>query len=165
MDIFSKIADFVTGGTLKTVTDVVMAYLPPDMSPEKKAEIQLAAAAQEAANKLSALTMAHEMDKDFNKRITDLEGTASDLKSLPIVGPILLFFRGAQRPVWGFATIYLDYQVFSNNWSVLPGSQQSAAFYVINVLVLGFLFGERAIQNVMPYIIQYFGVKQSAPEK
>ena len=165
MDIFSKIADFVTGGTVKAVTDVVMAYLPPDMSPEKKAEIQLAAAAQEAANKLAALTMAHEMDKEFNRRITDLEGTASDLKSLPIVGPILLFFRGAQRPVWGFATIYLDYQVFSNSWSVLPGSQQSAAFYVINILVLGFLFGERAIQNVMPYIIQFFGAKQPAPEK
>jgi hypothetical protein len=51
MDIFSKIAEFFSGGVIKSVTDVVMAYLPPDMPPDKKAEIQLKAAAQEAANK------------------------------------------------------------------------------------------------------------------
>jgi hypothetical protein len=99
------------------------------------------------------------MDKEFNKRISDLEGTASDLKSIPIIGPILLFLRGAQRPFWGFATIYLDYQVFSKGWNLDPGSQAGSAFYVINLLVLGFLFGERAIQNVLPYMTQFKGTK------
>ena len=155
MSIFEKIASFFTGGAIKTISDVVMAYLPPDMSPEKKAEIQLAVAAQEANNKQAMLTIAYEMDKELNKRISDLEGTASDLKSIPIIGSILLFLRGAQRPVWGFATIYLDYQVFSKGWSFDIGSQAGSAFYIINILVLGFLFGERAIQNVMPYISQF----------
>ena len=157
MDILSKVADFFAGGAIKTITDVVMAYLPPDMSPEKKAEIQLAAAAQEASNRQAVMTLAYEMDREFNKRITDLEGTASDLKSIPIIGPILLFLRGAQRPVWGFATIYLDYKVFSAGWNFDDGSQAGAAFYIINILVLGFLFGERAIQNVLPYFTQLKG--------
>lgn len=159
MNILSKITDFFAGGAIKTISDVIMAYLPPDMSPEKKAEIQLAATKQDADNKIAATTLAYEMDKEFNKRIADLEGTASDLKSLPIIGPILLFMRGAQRPVWGFATLYLDYQVFSAGWNLTDGSQAASAFYIINILVLGFLFGERAIQNVLPMLAQYKGTK------
>ncbi len=159
MDILSSIANFFTGGTVKAISDVVMAYLPPDMSPEKKAEIQLKVAAQEASNQQAMMTLAYEMDKEFSKRITDLEGTASDLKALPIIGPILLFLRGAQRPVWGFGVLYLNYQVFSGAWTFIDGSQTAGAFYAINILVLGFLFGERAVTNVLPYLTQFKGAK------
>ena len=159
MDILGKIAGMFSGGIIKSISDVVATWLPPDMSPEKKAEIQLAASKQDADNKIAVMTVAYEMDKEFNKRIADLEGTASDLKSLPIIGPVLLFLRGAQRPVWGFATLYCDYMVFSKAWVLEKGSQSEAAFYIINVLVLGFLFGERAIQNVLPYLTQFKGAK------
>lgn len=159
MDILTSIGNFLGGGIFKTITDTVMAYLPPDMSPEKKAEIQLAATKQDAENKIALMNQAFAMDVEFNKRIADLEGTASDLKSLPIIGPILLFMRGAQRPVWGFATLFLDYQVFSAGWNLADGSQAASAFYIINILVLGFLFGERAIQNVLPMLAQYKGTK------
>ncbi len=159
MDILTKISNFFAGGAIKTISDVVMAYLPPDMSPEKKAEIQLKVAAQEQSNQQAIMTLAYEMDKEFSKRITDLEGTASDLKSLPLVGPILLFLRGAQRPVWGFGVLFLNYQVFSGAWALTDGSQAASAFYAINILVLGFLFGERAVTNVLPYLTQFKGAK------
>lgn len=159
MDIFTKIVDFFGGSAVKTIADTIMAYLPPDISPEKKIEIAFASSQQEYQRQKDAMIMAHEMDKEFNQRIKDLEGTAADLKALPYVGNILIFFRGAQRPIWGFATLYLDYMWFSNAWKIPDGTQQSAAFLVINVLVLAFLFGERALQNVMPYIIQFFGAK------
>jgi hypothetical protein len=38
--------------------------------------------------------------------------------------------------------------------------QQQTALIVINVLVLGFLFGERAVQNLTPMIVQVFGKKK-----
>lgn len=82
-----------------------------------------------------------------------LEGTASDLKSLPILGPVMLFLRGCQRPIWGFGTIYFDHQVFSGAWSITTGPQESA-FWIINLLVLGFLFGERAVQNIAPFVAE-----------
>ncbi|WP_230413519.1 hypothetical protein [Zooshikella ganghwensis] len=63
----------------------------------------------------------------------------------------MLFLRGAQRPVWGFATLYLDLCWFAT-WQLTV--QQETALTLINVLVLGFLFGERAIKNVMPLIMQ-----------
>lgn len=160
MGIFEKILGiFGEGSIVKTIADTVMAYLPPEMSPEKKAEIALASAKQDNENQRSVMVLAHEMDKEFNQRVKDLEGTAADLKSVPVVGPILILLRGAQRPGWGFFTMYMDYMVYSKGWSITPDSQQSAAFFLINVLVLVFLFGERAFQNIMPYVIQFFGVK------
>jgi hypothetical protein len=103
--------------------------------------------------------MANEADREFNARIRDLEGTAADLKSLPVLGNIMLFLRGSQRPIWGFCTLFLDYQVYSGAWKLTSGTQQEAAFYIINFLVLGFLFGERAVQNVMTYMSQFFTKK------
>ncbi|HEX5130240.1 MAG TPA: hypothetical protein VFV90_10865 [Usitatibacter sp.] len=92
-----------------------------------------------------------EAAKAQTDRIAALEGTASDLKVMPILGPVMLLARGAQRPVWGFFTIWLDYQVFSGAWKLADGPV-TYAFYLVNLLVLAFLFGERAIKNVAPLI-------------
>lgn len=94
--------------------------------------------------------------EEFNQRIKDLEGTASDLNQAGWLGRVVLFFRGLQRPLWGFLTLFIDIQVFSQAWEIQEGSLQETAFFAVNVLVLGFLFGERAIKNVMPFISQYF---------
>jgi hypothetical protein len=91
----------------------------------------------------------------LDKRIAEQEGTAADLKTIPVLGHILIFARGAQRPVWGFATLYMDFK-----WLFEPGTfteQQQTAMIVINILVLGFLFGERTIKNLEPLIIKVFG--------
>jgi hypothetical protein len=97
--------------------------------------------------------------KLLNERIAQHEGTASDLKIIPFLGPLMLFLRGAQRPIWGFGVLYMDFMIFSGAWTLkvneAGGGMQENAFWVINFLVLGFLFGERAIKNVLPLVNQF----------
>lgn len=88
----------------------------------------------------------------FTERTTALEGTAADLKSLAYFGPLVIFARGCQRPIWGFGTLYMDFMVFGGDWVIEEGTRQDSAFLVINLLVLGFLFGERAVKNLAPLI-------------
>lgn len=160
MDIFGWAKGlFGEKGLAGTITDMVEKYWPPDVSPEKKAEFTLAMNRDAMEKERNFMENAHKQDETFNKRITDLEGTATDLKTIPIVGSVMIFLRGCQRPVWGFYALYMDYMWFSNGWVIADGSQKSAAFIIINILVLGFLFGERAVQNIMPYVTQFFGVK------
>lgn len=155
-------ASDAVGGIAGAILDTVKAYLPPDMSPEKKAEMALAVQAQAFQHEKDVMAAANDAEKEVNDRIALYEGTASDLKSLPIVGPVMLFARGAQRPIWGFACLYMDYQVFSGAWKLEAGTQVAGAFYVINFLVLGFLFGERAVKNVAPFITQMISAKAGA---
>lgn len=95
------------------------------------------------------------------ERAALLEGTASDLKSIPVLGPIMLFLRGAQRPLMGYATMYLDYMVFSGAWK-LEDDVQRNCFFLINMLVLAFLFGERAVKNLAPLITDMLAAKVRA---
>ena len=154
-NLLSKAADFFSGGLGTAIVDGVKSYFPPSMSEAEKAELSMRI--NESANKQAneAARIVNEERAEFNQRIKDMEGTAKDLKSIPIVGPLVIFLRGCQRPVWGYATLYMDFMVFSGNWSKLSEMQESA-LWVINLLVLGFLFGERAIKNVMPLVAQYF---------
>lgn len=152
---FNKIAsgliNGLTGGLADTIYDAVKTYFPPDMTPEKKAEVMLMLQRLELEKKQQTTDAVIETEKALTERISKLEGTANDLKSLPLVGRIVIFARGCQRPIWGFFTIWLDYQWFSS-WEL--DYQQQAALIAINLLVLTFLFGERAIKNVAPYIIE-----------
>lgn len=97
------------------------------------------------------------VDEEFNRRTLAMEGTASDLKSIPFIGSLMLFFRGMQRVVIGYGTIVLDYKVFSGMW-VLPDDTLKSAFWIINFLVLGFLFGERTLKNILPIAIEFLEV-------
>ena len=154
MSLFNKALDFFSGGLGSAIVEGVKGYFPPSMSDKEKAELSLHIkdAADKQANE--AARLANEAQKEFNNRIKGLEGTAKDLKAIPIVGPIVIFLRGCQRPVWGYATLYIDLMVFSGKWTELTETQESA-LWVINLLVLGFLFGERAIKNIMPLVQQY----------
>lgn len=112
------------------------------------------------------IELSHEMQMAFQKRIREMEGTASDLKSAGALGKVVLFLRGVQRPLWGFSLLYLDFMVFSGKWELQPSLGGIAAsvagnlpslestFWMINMLVLGFLFGERALKNILPTIFQ-----------
>ena len=97
--------------------------------------------------------MLADAERQVTERISLLEGTATDLRSVPIIGPIMLFMRGIQRPVWGFGTMYVDFNWFSGSWGDMT-QQQESALWVINLLVLGFLFGERAVANLAPIITE-----------
>lgn len=155
MEILSKVTEFLGGSIFKEIKEGVMAYFPPDMSPEQRAKAELAVQEflhekEKEANKVLA-----EASANLDKRIAEQEGTAKDLKAIPFLGPVILFFRGLQRPVWGFATLYMDNKWFFDVHDF--SEQQQTAMIVINILVLGFLFGERTIKNLEPLIIKVFG--------
>lgn len=159
---FDGILNAVTGGGSGLAGEIIGAvkdYFPPDMAPEKKAQMELDLQRLAFEREKAVDAAIAESEKAVNDRIAQYEGTASDLKAVPIIGPLMLFARGAQRPVWGFACLYMDYEVFSAKWALAPGSQSAAAFYIINVLVLGFLFGERAVKNVAPFITDMLAAK------
>lgn len=158
MKLLADIVNVATGGLAKEVISVIKEYWPPELAPEKKLEFESkmyqletdrTRAGDEATNKASEL---------INQRIAEYEGTASDLKTVPFLGPLMLFIRGSQRPVWGYATLWMDWQWFNGSFISLTDKQQ-ATLYIVNILVLGFLFGERAVQNVAPMIADIFRAK------
>ncbi len=164
MSLFGKLVDSLGGSVVSAVADTVKAYFPPSMSDKEKAELEMAIREAENKANLERLKLAHQADAEFNQRIKDLEGTASDLKALPVVGPLMLFLRGCQRPAWGIGTLWIDFQVFSGAWDVNLKTDQGwtpegLALVIVNLLVLGFLFGERAVANVMPLVTQYMAAK------
>lgn len=153
MDWLSGLLSLFGGGTngkgvVGELTDAVDRFITTDA---EKAEAEMAITQVMHQRELEMTRIALEADKEFNDRIKDLEGTSKDLIQAGFFGKVVLFVRGAQRPAWGIATMILDYMVFSGAWK-LEGDTLNDAFYVVNFLVLGFLFGERAIKNVAPYL-------------
>ena len=159
MNIFTKITDFLAGGTIKTIAETVKEYFPPSMSEKEKADLSLIISNAEHMKEKEILMLANEADKEFNTRVKEMEGTANDLKAIPIFGSIIIFLRGTQRPIWGFFTLYADYMTFAKQWNISADPQMQTMLTIVNVLVLGFLFGERAVKNVMPLIMQMFKSK------
>lgn len=158
MSIFSKIGEVLTGNLAGTIVDTVKDYFPPDMSDEQKAQLNLSLKRLELDKEQEVNKAIAEAERSLNERIEQHEGTAKDLLALPFVGRIIIFARGCQRPVWGFGVMWADVQWFSGQWGSLT-DQQESTLWVINLLVLGFLFGERAVKNVMPLVSQYMGKK------
>lgn len=155
MSILSKLTNFIGGSLFKEIKEGVMAYFPPDMNPQQKAEMELKIQEFLHQKQIDANNILNESASQLNKRISEQEGTAKDLKSIPVLGSFIIFLRGVQRPLWGFATLYMDNKWFFGVHEFTE--QQQTAMIVINVLVLGFLFGERTIKNLEPLIIQVFG--------
>lgn len=141
--------------TRDAIAEAVANATPEQMIEIRKIEAEVKLRGEELgykhAEEIERLGL--ESSKHTTERAAILEGTASDLKSMPVLGPLMLFLRGCQRPVWGFGTLYIDFMVFSGTWKLVAGTQESA-FWVVNILVLGFLFGERAVQNVAPFLAE-----------
>ena len=159
MGLFDKAVDFLSGSTVQTIADVVTAYFPPSMSDVEKSDLQLKIQAAENAKDIETLKLFNEGDRDFNTRIIAMEGAAEDLKSVPYLGAFIILLRGTQRPLWGFCTLYMDLMVFSKTWIIPKESMEGTAFLAINLLVLTFLFGERAVKTILPIVMRYFGMK------
>jgi len=157
MSLFKKIADMATGGIGQLAFDVAKTYFPPSMSDADKENARLAFSNMELQRQQETNKATLEAEQQLTQRVKELEGSAADLLKLPVLGRLVLFLRGCQRPVWGFFTLYLDFQWFST-WKL--NEQQQTALIVINFLVLGFLFGERAVKNVMPLVIKMFEAKK-----
>lgn len=158
MNLFKTLTNFVTGGFGDFAMNVVEKYFPPDMSDEQKATIKLGFEQLELETRKEVNKAIIDAEKQVDKRIEMYEGSASDLLKLPIIGRIMIFLRGCQRPVWGYSTLYMDWLWFSS-WTLTE--KQETALIVINFLVLGFLFGERAIKNVLPLLTQLLKTKKA----
>lgn len=156
MDILAKLTNFLSGGLGSKIVGAVRDYFPPSMSDKEKREFELKLLEITHIQELELLKTVQVADAKFNQRIKDMEGTAKDLKTIPILGSIILFMRGCQRPAFGVFTLVMDYLVFSGYWQLPRDSRLESAFFAINLLVLGFLFGERAVKNVLPLFEQYF---------
>ena len=148
---FDKLLGFLSGGLVKEAREAIRDYFPPSMSDKEKAELDFRIKTTLRESSLKASSLANQAIEGFNNRIKELEGTAKDLQSIPIVGRLIIFLRGCQRPIWGFGTLILDWKVFSSAWT-LTSPKEQVAFVLINCLVLGFLFGERTLINLMPVI-------------
>lgn len=150
MSILSGIGDLIGSSLFKEAKEIVMAYFPPEVPPEKRLEMQIRLDEVEARKREQLSAALAESERMITERVALVEGSAQDLRTIPIVGPLVLFLRGLQRPLWGYATLYGDAMWFMGKWNL--SEQQESALWVINFLVLGFLFGERAVQNVAPLI-------------
>lgn len=93
----------------------------------------------------------NEADRALTDRIAQLEGTAADLKGIPVAGPAMLFLRGAQRIVIGYGVAWTDYQWLTGALGSL-GMMQERLLFTASLLVFVVLFGERAIRNVAPLV-------------
>jgi len=154
MGFLAKVTEILGGSIFKEIKEGVMSYFPPDLSPLQKAEMELKVTQLLSEKQIQANQVLNEAAVQLDKRIAEQEGTASDLKAIPLIGSIVIFLRGVQRPLWGYATLYMDYKWFFELHTF--SEQQHTAMIVINFLVLGFLFGERTIKNLEPLIIKVF---------
>lgn len=170
MSFASTIADFFGGGIVSTIADTVKDYFPPSMSDKEKAELTARIRETEHRREVQLMHLANEADREVTRRAAELEGTAADLQTLPVVGRIILFIRGCQRPTWGIFTMYMDWSVFSGAWNIQLSAEQGGwtphglAFWTINLLVLGFLFGERTVKNLLPLVTQFMATRSTARE-
>lgn len=149
-----KLFSIVGSSMFKEVKEVAMSYFPPSMSDEQKAIAELRMVELLHKKELETMEVLNAAASQLDKRIAEQEGTAKDLKGIPLIGSVVLFLRGLQRPLWGFATMYMDYQWFFAGASY--SEQQEGAMTMINLLVLGFLFGERTMKNLEPMITKVF---------
>jgi hypothetical protein len=147
--LISKAISGVTGGFANKAIDIVTSYIP---DPAAKAELSRKLQELELERDKAINEAVHVAAEDLNNRINQQEGTASDLMALPWIGRIIIFARGSQRPIWGFATLYFDWKLFSGTLTLT--AEQTQLLWIINFLVLGFLFGERAIKNIMPLVVK-----------
>jgi len=159
MNLLKAATDFIGGSLFGEIKDTVMAYLPPDLSPLQRAELELKLQQQLNEKQQEANRVLADASKSLDARIAQQEGTAKDLQQFGVIGKLIVFLRGMQRPVWGFGTLWLDTQwFFVSTHQFTPIQEQ--ALLTINILVLGFLFGERTMQNLTPLLTNIFGAKK-----
>lgn len=150
MNVLAEIGNFLTGGIAEKLFDAVEKHFPPEMSEAQRLAARLEAQKLDHEHQLEGQRLQIENERAITERVKELEGTVKELKTIPLIGPVVIFTRAMQRQIWGYGTLYIDFMWFSGAWKM--DEQQQSAMWVINLLILGFLFGERAIQNLAPLI-------------
>ncbi len=162
MGFVSGLMGFLKGDFAKDAMSFVNTRWPPSMGEAQKAEMGLVIKDMLHQQAMELAEVAQADETAFNKRTIDLEGTAADLKSIPVVGATIIFLRGAFRPLFAYMTAYMDFVYFTTDTSDWT-EQKQTLLIVINILVLVFFFGERALKNVMPLITNALMAKAGKP--
>ncbi len=149
MKFLEKVTALLGNSVFKDVGELIDRFVTTGA---EKRQIKTELLELQHRHEVEAVRLSLEAEHEFNQRIKDLEGTAKDLHQSGWLGKLVLFMRGAQRPLWGYFVAYMDYMVFAGNWSLKGHEKLESAFWIINFLVLGFLFGERAVKNVAPLV-------------
>lgn len=135
------------------ITSEFAALIPEDAVNEEEKKRIADGVENIVAKKVSDLKAAKtDVQHGVENTIERLAQTTRDLEKIPYFGKAGLFLRGMQRTIWGFSLLYIDLKVLSGSWQVKEGSITESTFWLINLLILGFLFGERAAKNIMPMI-------------
>ena len=145
------------GGLIGKGLEFINERWPPDMSEEQRQQMQIVVKDMLHKQEMAIREAAAQDEALFNERTIALEGTAKDLAAIPFIGSIVIFLRGAFRPLFAYFTLYADYVylIEGMNWT----ERQETLLLAINLLVLVFFFGERAMKNVMPLIVKVFAAK------
>lgn len=95
-----------------------------------------------------------EIEMEFSRRTSAMEGTASDLQHFGFLGKVVVFARGMFRPLFSYCVAYWDwvYFVSERTWT----DQQQTLLLTVNLIVLVFYFGERAVKNLAPVLQKVF---------
>ncbi|MBK3519928.1 hypothetical protein [Carboxylicivirga marina] len=157
MKFLEKVIALLGNSVFEDVGDLIDRFVTTGA---KKQEMKTELLELQHRHEVEAVKLSLEAEQEFNQRIKDLEGTSKDLRQSGWLGKVVLFMRGAQRPLWGYFVAYMDYKVFAGNWSLKGNEKLESAFWIINFLVLGFLFGERAVKNVAPLVSEMMSKKK-----
>ena len=162
MGLVSGLMGFLRGDFVKNAMDFANTRWPPSMSEAQKAEMRILITDLTHRQAMELADLSRQDEEAFNKRTIDLEGTAADLKTIPVIGALIIFLRGAFRPLFAYGTGYIDWVYFTTDTADWP-EQQRTLLFAINLLVLVFFFGERALKNVMPLITNALMAKAGKP--
>lgn len=162
-----KLAAKKLAGILRMVDygKVVRDTLPGSVTKEQETKLKASIEKEVHRQELEMIQVLSMIQTGYQNFVKEMEGTAKDLLKLPVLGRIMLFVRGSQRPVWSVVTLIMDINVFSGNWVLPKDTPVEAAFYLLNLLVLFFIFGERAIINIMPLVERLFDKYLGSKEK
>lgn len=156
------LAGFIPGGS--EIVKLVEKVIPDKMSEEEKVRLELEIEKSSTDRKIQLLDKWNEYDRQFQDFTKDMEGTAGDLKSIPVIGHIIILLRGAFRPLCCYSVLFTFIKVLSGSWNLdamytTNANQAWSLLWIITLLVFTFVFGERAIQNLMPLIERVMGLK------
>jgi len=181
MSIFTTIKNLFNNTSSDLTTKVINTtkdYLPIDMPDKSKMDLNLAISEEVKRHEMNLLEQAHIETVEFNNRLKETEGTASDLLQAGFPGRIMLFLRGAQRIIWNMSILVIDLiWLFTDKIQLTmiqvpdpdyPGRLISVAdpitaakltvLVTLNMLAISFLYGERAFKNLTPMITTIIGM-------
>jgi len=106
--------------------------------------------------RLFALQEATKQDGIFRDFIVKYEGAAKEVPKL------IVYLRSLIRPLFTIMIGYIDFQFFVGTESAIWSPEKMGLLKAINVIILFFWFGERAVTNsgVVGKLAEVFGKKQ-----